>query len=276
METSVRVNSIDMNYFDSAPGAAGGEAVVLIHGLGGCWQAWRFQQRFLEELGGVRVVALDLRGHGGSSKPHSPFTIEEMADDVAALMERLSLGPSLVVGHSLGGMVSFCLAAVRPDLVKRLIIINSFSRIPKVRLKAVVKLVFRTSIIYTFGLKAWGRVLAWELLPGVDQAHLRSWLIELSELSDDRTAYMNAMKAAVKVDLRPLLPRIKCPVKLLSADRDYTAVADKENDARLINRDRDPVSDDLATVVEIEHSRHLSLWDQPVRVNDEIASFLGP
>jgi len=198
-----------------------------------------------------------------------------MADDVAKLIEHLESGPCYVVGHSLGGMVSFQLAASRPELVKKLVIINSFSRIPKVKPKAVLKLLYRTSIIYGLGLQAWGRALSWELLPRRNQRHLRARLMELSRLSNDRGAYMNNMKAAVKVDLRQRLGMIKCPVMIMAADKDYTPVAEKVLDVERINRYRNEEKDELAKLVEIKDSRHLSLWDQPEFVNEQLGAFLG-
>ena len=168
METRLFVNDIQINYYDSHPGTDGMAAVVLVHGLGGCWQAWKYQQQFLEAQG-FRVVAVDLRGHAGSDQPHTAYTVELMADDVGQLIERLDLAPCAVVGHSLGGMVSYQLAATRSELVSRLVIINSFSRIPKISLKAIVKVVYRTSLIYGLGLQAWAHALAWELLPRLDR-----------------------------------------------------------------------------------------------------------
>jgi 3-oxoadipate enol-lactonase len=272
MENRLSVNGIDVNYYDTNPQDSTATPVVLVHGLGGCWQAWDFQIPFLEEQG-YRVVAMDQRGHGKSSKPHSPYTVALLAQDVIGLTQQLGLRPFYLVGHSLGGMVSFHLAATRPDLVERLMIINSFSRIPTIKPKAILKLFYRTGIIYGLGLQAWARVLSWELLPRVDQRGLRRKLMELSVNMDDRPAYVEAMKAAVKADLRPLLPRLRCPVRLLSGDRDYTPTADKWADAALINSLRHGSDLPLVDVVEITNSRHLSPWDQADRVNRELLTF---
>lgn len=275
MERTARVNGIEVNYYDSAPGETKLQPVLFMHGLGGCWQAWQFQEPAFAARGGYRFIAVDLRGHGQSSKPHAPYTVEQMAQDVAELIDELRLGPVYLVGHSLGGMVSFQLAATRPDMVSRLVIINSFSRIPSVKPKTIFKLFYRTSIIYGLGLKAWAKVLSWELLPRSDQAELRRELMVLSRSLDDRTAYVQAMKAAVKADLRPLLPRIQGPVLLLAADKDYTPVAAKVSDIELINSLRYGTSEPLAELVEIPNSRHLSPWDQADRVNAELLAFFS-
>jgi len=69
------------------------------------------------------VVALDLRGHGRSEWADT-YTASAMADDVVAAIESLHLAPSHLVGHSMGGMVALLVAARRPDLVDRLVVID--------------------------------------------------------------------------------------------------------------------------------------------------------
>jgi pimeloyl-ACP methyl ester carboxylesterase len=72
-----------------------------------------------------RVVAVDLLGHGGSEKPSSGYSIENQADLVAQALGRLGVRDAEVVGHSLGGPVSIALAERSPQLVNRLVTIDS-------------------------------------------------------------------------------------------------------------------------------------------------------
>jgi pimeloyl-ACP methyl ester carboxylesterase len=72
-----------------------------------------------------RVIAMDLLGHGGSEKPTSGYSMPEQADLVAAALGRLGVREAEVVGHSLGGPVSIALAEQSPELVNRLVIIDS-------------------------------------------------------------------------------------------------------------------------------------------------------
>ena len=69
-----------------------------------------------------RVIGIDRRGHGHSPDNAQPFSYQEMADDTAALIEQLKLGPVDVVGHSDGGDVGLILARDHPQLVRRLVI----------------------------------------------------------------------------------------------------------------------------------------------------------
>ncbi|HEX6688531.1 MAG TPA: alpha/beta fold hydrolase [Solirubrobacterales bacterium] len=72
-----------------------------------------------------RVVAVDLLGHGGSEKPDSGYSIENQADLVAGVLGRLGVRDAEVVGHSLGGPVAIALAERSPQLVDRLMAIDS-------------------------------------------------------------------------------------------------------------------------------------------------------
>ncbi|HEY0217783.1 MAG TPA: alpha/beta fold hydrolase [Cellulomonas sp.] len=100
--------------------AAGPVPVVLLHGLtdsSACWPT------VLPRLAAHRtVLAFDARGHGGTPLPDEPFTISALAEDVAAALRAVRLGPALVVGHSMGGVTAEQLALTHPDLVAGLVL----------------------------------------------------------------------------------------------------------------------------------------------------------
>ena len=78
-------------------------ALVLVHGILADHRMWdavaaRLSARF-------RVVRYDLRGHGGSSAPPAPYTMEQLADDVPALLDALGIARVHLAGTSLGGMI---------------------------------------------------------------------------------------------------------------------------------------------------------------------------
>jgi lipase len=78
-----------------------------------------------ERLAGRRpLFAPDLRGRGDSDKPEAGYGMEGHAADVAAAMRALSIGPSVVVGHSMGAYVATALAADYPDLVAGLVMLD--------------------------------------------------------------------------------------------------------------------------------------------------------
>ena len=112
-------------YVRRLPGPPGSKTVVLLHGLTGSADlTWTPSYRELARC--FSVVALDLRGHGGGI-PHAggPYRLEDCADDVAALLDALDLGPVLVVGYSMGGVVAQLLWHRRRDLVAGLVLCST-------------------------------------------------------------------------------------------------------------------------------------------------------
>ncbi|MFI1013422.1 alpha/beta fold hydrolase [Streptomyces sp. NPDC020965] len=103
---------------DDQEGAPG---VLLLHGLMGRASHWASTARWLS--GRQRAVALDQRGHGRSEKPLAgPYTREAYVADAEAAIEQLGLAPVTLIGHSMGALTAWQLAARRPDLVRALII----------------------------------------------------------------------------------------------------------------------------------------------------------
>lgn len=104
-------------------GPRDGSPIVLVH----CFTcAINWWDRMIPRLAAThRVIAVDLLGHGGSGKPTSGYSIENQADLVAQVLGRLGVRDAEVVGHSLGGPVSIALAEQSPQLVDRLVAIDS-------------------------------------------------------------------------------------------------------------------------------------------------------
>lgn len=97
--------------------ASAGLPFVLVHGLASNARLW---DGVAERLAGRghSVIAVDLRGHGRSSKPDGPYDIPSVAADLAALIERLGLDRPVVAGQSWGGNVVLELAAAHPAAVR--------------------------------------------------------------------------------------------------------------------------------------------------------------
>jgi lipase len=99
-----------------------GTPVVALHGLTATYITFI---GVAERLAGRRpLFAPDLRGRGDSDKPAGPYGMAQHARDVAQAMRAFGLGPSVIVGHSMGGFIAAALAASDPDLVAGLILID--------------------------------------------------------------------------------------------------------------------------------------------------------
>src|SRR5271165_355420 len=86
---------------DSA-GMPAAPAVLLLHGFTVSADL-NFFPAYASLAESYRVIALDLRGHGRGMRSAEPFTLEDCADDAAALLGQLGTGPVIVVGYSMGG-----------------------------------------------------------------------------------------------------------------------------------------------------------------------------
>jgi pimeloyl-ACP methyl ester carboxylesterase len=100
-----------------------GSPVLLLHGLAGHAEEWADTARWLAE--DHRVLALDARGHGRSARAPRDVSPEAHVADTAFVIERLTLGPVVLVGQSLGGHTAMLVAARWPELVSGLVVAES-------------------------------------------------------------------------------------------------------------------------------------------------------
>lgn len=105
---------------DEWPGE--GRTVLFLHGTGLARGVWRPAAALL--AGDCRPVALDFRGHGGSSRPDAPFDWSLVVDDVLRLAEIEGWRELVIAGHSLGGGIAVLTERARPDLVAGLVLIE--------------------------------------------------------------------------------------------------------------------------------------------------------
>jgi len=96
--------------------AGAGTPVVLVHGFTGDLERTWIHTGILAALEReYRVIALDLRGHGRSGKPHAPAAYDDIAEDVVRLLDHLGIARAHLVGYSLGGIIAAKLVTVHPQ-----------------------------------------------------------------------------------------------------------------------------------------------------------------
>ncbi len=110
-----------------------GPTIVLMHGITLSLRSWVLQLDALPELG-FRVVAFDHRGHGDSVAGTTGHSLENLAADVATVLEQLDLRDVLLVGHSMGGIAVEAFALEHPDVaherVRGLVLLSTLARAP--------------------------------------------------------------------------------------------------------------------------------------------------
>ncbi len=107
---------------------AGDPPLLFVHGYSCDSHDWSWQLPHFTQA--HRVLAVDLRGHGRSSAPPDGYAAEQLASDVAALLESLDVPPVVAVGHSLGGAVVSALAVEYPALVAALVCVDPAYLLP--------------------------------------------------------------------------------------------------------------------------------------------------
>lgn len=232
--------------------------VVLLHPLalsGGVWGS------FADALPGP-VLTPDARGHGRSSWDGEPFTVEDMAADVASAIE--AVGPVDVVGMSMGASTALVLAASRPDLVRRLVLADG------------------TACYGGDRVETWAERAQRALTPRHEQLHFQRdrWFSEPFRrnhpdeveriarifLATDSTAHAAACRALGTLDATGRLGDVKADTLVLVGEEDYATppamareLADGIPSARLRV---------------LEHTRHLSIL-QRRDIWPHIADFLN-
>jgi 3-oxoadipate enol-lactonase len=121
------VNGIEIHYRETGEGLP----IVFVHGYTGNSRNWALTVPALRE--DFRTISVDLRGHGLSAKParEDEYSLELMARDVYEFISHLGVAECVLVGHSMGGMVSQLLILERPEVVRALVLVDTAAEVPK-------------------------------------------------------------------------------------------------------------------------------------------------
>ena len=119
------VNGVDLAWSERGSSPEGTATLVLCHGFTGSSLDFALQADALAT--DRRVVTLDQRGHGASTRTGrlDGYTIEQLTADLGSFIEAIGAGPVDLLGHSMGGRVVMGVAVGRPDLVRSLILMDT-------------------------------------------------------------------------------------------------------------------------------------------------------
>jgi len=203
--------------------AGAGETVVLLPGLSGCAFAYRKIVPLLLDAGFEAVIVEPL-GVGSSSKPEgADYSLTAQADRLAAALDSLQAGPSVVMGHAVAASVAMRLAYRRPDLVRAVVSVEGGPD-EAAGTPAVERSLKIASVVAKLGGK---RLLRDRLRSTLEAASGdRSWVDGLTvrkyfaNAARDMSAAIGALRAMARAEepesLRGNLGRIHCPVILLA------------------------------------------------------------
>lgn len=123
----LQANGINMHYELEGPESA--PVVTLSHSLATDLSMWDTQAAVLKSA--YRVLRYDTRGHGGTEVPDGPYTLQQMAEDVRALLQALGIPKTHFMGLSMGGMIAQVFALKYPGVLRSLLLCDTSSRIPE-------------------------------------------------------------------------------------------------------------------------------------------------
>ena len=251
-------NDAAINY--ATFGDARKPAIIFSNSLGTNYQMWQPQINFFKKE--YFIVCYDTRGHGASTAPQGPYSIEQLGTDVVNLLDHLNIQKASFCGISMGGLTGQWLAIHHPERFNHVIVCNTAAKIGQEQAWND-----RAQLVREQGLKPIAETAAsrWFTEP-----FIRSNTAIVESLSNDLGAgspegYASCCEALAKADVREQLKNITVPTLVVAGQKDpVTTVADAQY---IINNVRS------SSLFEINAS-HISNIEQPKAFNQAMQSFL--
>jgi 3-oxoadipate enol-lactonase len=233
-------------------GPAGAPVVVLSNSLGATRGMWDPQVPALAER--YRVVTYDTRGHGESPAPAGPYGLDDLTDDLVALLDEVGAPRAHVVGLSLGGMTAMRLAAREPERVDRLALLCTSAKVDGQAFldRAATVRAGGTAPVAPTVVGRW-------LTPAYAAGHpdLVARLEAMIVAADDE-GYAGCCEAIAHMDLREELGRITAPTLVVSAAEDLALPPEHQQ----------VIADGIpgAGLLTVSPGAHLANLEQPLQV----------
>jgi pimeloyl-ACP methyl ester carboxylesterase len=198
-----------------------GRPVVLIHGYTDSARDWVPLLPYLDK--GFRLIVIDLRGHGRSSKPDCCYTLPDFAYDIVLLLDALDIRQADIVGHSLGSMVAQAFAEYWPERTGKVILISSTAgpppgappRKPKFDFAAQIRALHEPLDPDSPFMVEW-----WDSPTPVDPDFIRRQRQDAAAIPLRGWLAILDQGLANPADLQRLLPRLKAPTLLIWGSED--------------------------------------------------------
>jgi 3-oxoadipate enol-lactonase len=255
------VSGVDLAHSDSGGTAS---PVLLAHAIGCDRRMWDDLVPALAPR--HRVVAIDARGHGRSPLPARPWSLEDMADDAARLLDRLGLARTHWVGLSMGGMVGQAFALRHPDRLDRLVLANTTSAYGS---DGRPMWDSRIRMVTEGGLGAIRDLVTTRYFSDAFRAAHADIVARVMDRFMDTPAagYAGCCEAIRDMSLQPRLGGVRAPTLVIAGDLDQgtppamsQAIAERIPGARLET---------------IDSASHLSAVEKPAEFNSLVLDFLS-
>ncbi|MBK9091303.1 MAG: alpha/beta fold hydrolase [Anaerolineae bacterium] len=258
---TLNVNGIDFYY--ELHGADNAPVVVLSNGILAATSSWFNQVPVLKPY--FRVLLYDCRGQGQSAHPPGPYTFEQHADDLAALLDRLRIQRAHIAGISYGGEISLTFALRYPARTLSLFVADSASHVDSALATIIAAwrdaatrrdpdLFFNVTTPYNFS-PAWMRANPAALA----QAHDRYQRLDFPAVARLLTCFLD-------LNLTERLSEIKAPTCVVVGERD---VLKPREFAQMI---ADAIPN--AELHLIRDAGHATFWERPAEFNSILLGFL--
>ncbi len=250
-------------------GAKDSGPVLLLHSLAAHSHWWDWVAPLLAE--DFHVVALDLRGHGGSGwvEP-AAYRAPDYAGDAVAAMDALGWRAPLVMGHSLGGYVGACLASLHPDRVGDLVIVDTMTQWNEQETAWALEQAERPGSEFTSSVEAGAR---FRLSPRETTAPAE-WLRHLGEAGVRERqpgVWQHAFDRRVFLHARPdawsILPGVACPTLVVRGAA--SPIMDREAWLRVAT------SVQRGQLAEVKGAHHHLILDDPAQFVSIVTGWLS-
>ena len=247
------------------PNPLGKKPILLLHGLGIDATSWGYQIPVMVQRG-LRPIAIDIPGFGRSKFNQKIWSIRNAARNIQIFCESLQINHLVAVGISMGGTIALRMAIDYPELLDRLVLVNTFACLRKNNAQNAGYLLRRFLRGVMVGPQAQAKLVAKRIFPGSDQAELRSLLVDQIQHMDSRI-YRQAMFSLGLFDVRKQLSKIDIPTLIITGEIDSTVspVLQKVLTSSIPH----------AVQIIIPKAGHAVTIDQPDQFNKVLIDFLG-
>lgn len=208
----IQLDELNMYYHDNQKTNL--TPIVFIHGLGENLDSWKDQLDTFDSK--YRIIAMDLRGHNRSDDGNKPISIQQFAEDIIALCDKLAIKQAHFVGLSMGGIIAQYLAINHAKYMLSASLCNTASYVTE---EAKHKLPERLAMIETILMDEMADFIARACLPEPTNPEIYQTAFNIFRLNRKKP-YSDATKATFSIDYRNQLKSITIPTLIFTGECD--------------------------------------------------------